>query len=202
MRSVTPMKIAKIGSIVVSVLLCFFGILLMAKPDFSIDLLGNLAGAAMIVFGGIKIVGYLSRDLYRLAFQYDLAFGLLLIVVGILVVLDPGRAMDSICIAIGIAALMDGLLKIQIAIEAKRFGIRPWWLILSIAIFAVITGILLLFRTSESAKTLVVFLGISLLADGLLNLTTVLSAVKIIRNQYPDAVDVIDADFREVDTGC
>jgi len=27
---------------------------------------------AMIIFGGIKLAGYFSGDLYRLAFQYDL----------------------------------------------------------------------------------------------------------------------------------
>ena len=35
-----------------------------------------------------------------------------------------------------------------------------------------------------------------LLADGILNLITVLTAVKIIQNQYPDA---IDADYTEAD---
>ena len=200
MRSVAPMRVAKIGSIIISLILCVFGVLLMINPGLSINLMGNLAGIAMIVFGCIKIVGYLSRDLYRLAFQYDLAFGLLLIAVGIMVALDPGNAMDCICIAIGISALMDGLLKVQISIDARQFGIRFWWLILGFAVLAVIVGVLLVFRTSESIQTLVVFLGLSMLADGLLNLITVLSAVKIIKHQYPDSVDVIDADYRELDT--
>ena len=41
-----------------------------------------------------------------------------------------------------------------------------------------------------------VTLGVLLLADGILNLITVLTAVKIIQNQYPDA---IDADYTEAD---
>ena len=37
------------------------------------EVIGELLGIGMIVFGAVKVAGYLSRDLFRLAFQYDLA---------------------------------------------------------------------------------------------------------------------------------
>lgn len=192
MRSVTSMKVAKIGYIVLSIALCSFGILLIVNPEISISAFGLFTGACLIIFGAVKIVGYFSKDLYRLAFQYDLAFGIMMIALGIMVILEPNNVIETICIALGIAFLMDGLLKIQIAIDAKKFGIHPWWLIFAMAIMAVVIGILLVFLTAESARTLMILLGTSLLADGILNLITVLTTVKIIRNQYPD---VIPGDF-------
>ena len=84
----------------------------------------------------------------------------------------------------------------QISIDAKTFGIRQWWLILGMALLAAAVGILLIFRTSQSVKVLEVFLGISLIADGILNFVTMLLTVKIIKNQYPD---VIEADYEEID---
>ena len=194
MRSVAPMKVAKIGYIFISAALCFFGILLIVDPEISLAAFGIITGVCLIVFGVIKIVGYLSQDLYRLAFQYDLAFGILMIALGIMVILEPDNVIETICIAVGIAFFMDGLLKIQIAIDAKTFGISKWWLILSVAILAGVVGVLLIFRTSESARTLMIFLGISLLMDGIMNLITVLSTVKIIQNQYPDIIteEIVD----------
>jgi len=192
MRSVASMKVAKIGYIVLSIALCSFGILLIVNPEISISAFGLFTGACLIIFGAVKIVGYFSKDLYRLAFQYDLAFGIMMIALGIMVILEPDNVIETICIALGIAFLMDGLLKIQIAIDAKKFGIHPWWLIFAMAIMAVVIGILLVFRTAESARTLMILLGTSLLADGILNLITVLTTVKIIRNQYPD---IIPGDF-------
>lgn len=186
MRSVAPMRVAKIGYIAVSAALCFFGVLLIVKPEISLAAFGLFTGIVLITFGIIKIVGYLSRDLYRLAFQYDLACGILVIALGIMVILEPNDVIDTICIAVGITFLMDGLLKIQISIDAKTFGIRQWWLILSVALLTVVIGVLLVFRTSGSVRALMVLLGISLLADGIMNLTTVLSTVKIIHHQYPD----------------
>lgn len=186
MRSVAPMRVAKIGYIAVSAALCFFGVLLIVKPEISLAAFGLFTGIVLIIFGIIKIVGYLSRDLYRLAFQYDLACGILVIALGIMVILEPNNVIETICIAVGITFLIDGLLKIQISIDAKTFGIRQWWLILSVALLTVVIGVLLVFRTSGSVRALMVLLGISLLADGIMNLTTVLSTVKIIHHQYPD----------------
>lgn len=186
MRSVAPMRVAKIGYIAVSAALCFFGVLLIVKPEISLAAFGLFTGIVLIIFGIIKIVGYLSRDLYRLAFQYDLACGILVIALGIMVILEPNDVIETICIAVGITFLMDGLLKIQISIDAKTFGIRQWWLILSVALLTVVIGVLLVFRTPGSVRALMVLLGISLLADGIMNLTTVLSTVKIIHHQYPD----------------
>ena len=42
--------------------------------------------------------------------------------------------------------LTDGLFKIQIAVDARRFGLRRWWLILTEAILAAILGLVLIFR--------------------------------------------------------
>lgn len=99
MRSVAPMKVAKIGYIFISAALCFFGILLIVDPEISLAAFGIITGVCLIVFGVIKIVGYLSKDLYRLAFQYDLAFGILMIALGIMVILEPDNVIETICIA-------------------------------------------------------------------------------------------------------
>ena len=50
MRSVAPMKIAKIGYIVVSVLFCIAGILFIALPEISTKIVGIEIGIAAIVF--------------------------------------------------------------------------------------------------------------------------------------------------------
>ena len=126
MRSVTPMRAAKIGYIVMSALFCLLGIALLFTPDASALWIGRLLGIGMIVFGAVKLVGYFSRDLFRLAFQYDLAFGVLLMVLGIVTLSHPGDAMSFLCVMFGIPVLADGLFKIQIAADSRRFGIRDW----------------------------------------------------------------------------
>ena len=190
MRSVTPMRIAKIGYIVMSVMFCIAGALFIALPDISITMIGISMGIAMIVFGIVKLVGYFSRDLFRLAFQFDLELGILLLVLGLIVLIRPDDLMTFICIALGISILTDGLFKVQIALDSKRFGIKSWWVILALAVVAGTIGVFLIFRSAKSAQFLTVLLGVSILAEGILNLYTVISTVLIIKHQQPDVIEI------------
>lgn len=149
----------------------------------------------MILFGIVKINGYCSKDLYRLAFQFDLASGILLIALGLLFIIRTGSIISILCTIMGIYVLADALLKIQIAIDSKAFGIRKWWLILSAAILTGIAGFLLIFRPSESARIIMILFGLTLLTEGIMNLITILTAVKIICHQLPE---MVDADYYEV----
>lgn len=188
-------RAAKVGYIIISILLCVLGIVLIAVPDFSASLLCRIGGALLVLFGLVKIIGYFSKDLYRLAFQYDLAFGILLIALGMILILRSDTMVNMICALLGICILADGLLKIQISIDSKAFGIRRWWLIFAAAILTGIVGFLLVLRPSESVPVIMLLLGVSLLFEGILNLVTILTAVKIIRNQKPI---VIDAEYNEI----
>ncbi len=195
MRSVTPMRIAKIGYIVMSVVFCIAGTLFIALPDISTTMIGISMGIAMIVFGIVKLVGYFSRDLFRLAFQFDLELGILLIVLGVMVLIRPDNLMTFICIALGISILTDGLFKVQIALDSRRFGIKSWCVILALAIVTGTIGVFLIFHSAKSAQFLTILLGVSLLVEGILNLYTVISTVLIVRHQQPD---VIDAEYSEI----
>lgn len=151
----------------------------------------------MIVFGAIRLIGYFSKDLYRLAFQYDLAFGIMMITLGGIMLWRPGSLMNFICVTLGLSFLTDGLFKIQIAIDSKSFGIREWWLILALAIITVLFGGILIARPSESSRILTVLIGISMLCEGILNIGTMITAVKIIKHQQPDVIEVSYYEERE-----
>lgn len=196
MISNNRIKTAKLGYIIISIMLCVLGVVLIAVPDFSASLLCWIGGGLLILFGLVKIIGYCSKDLYRLAFQYDLAFGVLLMAIGVILIVRSDIMMNVICIFLGICILADALLKIQISIDSKAFGIRQWWIILAVAIITGITGFLLVLRPSESAQIVMILLGISLLFEGVLNILTILTAVKTIRNQKPI---VIDAEYSEIE---
>ncbi len=183
-------KAAKTGYIIISILLCVLGIVLIAVPDFSVTLLCVLGGGIMMLFGLVKIIGYCSKDLYRLAFQFDLAFGILFVVLGFILIIRTDAMVNLICIVMGICVLADALLKIQISIDSRAFGIKKWWLILAMAILTGVAGFLLIFRPSESIQTIMILFGIALITEGVLNLITILTAVKIIRHQLPEVIDV------------
>ena len=196
MYSNKQIQVAKFGYLMISILFCVLGILLMLVPNFSLSLLCKAGGGILIMFGLVKIIGYCSKDLYRLAFQYDLAFGILLIALGIVFIFRTEKMVNVLCLLMGMCILADALLKIQVSIDSRAFGISKWWLILGAAIITGAIGFLLIFRPSESAQVLMIMFGMAVFTEGILNMITILTAVKIIRNQKPL---VLDGEYRECD---
>ncbi len=186
MRSVKWIRAAKACYIALSVAFCALGLMLILRPDMSARLIGSVVGAALIAFGIVKLAGYFSKDLYRLAFQFDLAFGSLLVAIGALILIRPVTAMNVLCVALGIEIIADGLFKAQTALDARRFGLERWWLILLAALAAVGIGAALTLMPGQGAEALGALLGVSLLAEGALNLCVALCAVKIVDNQMAD----------------
>ena len=189
-RSTLPMQVAKYGYIAISIVFCLAGLALIVFPAPSAHTIAICLGIAMLIFGAVKLVGYFSRDLYRLAFQYDLQFGILLIIMGIIVLVKPDNMLNFLSIALGICTLVDCLFKTKIALDAKKFGIRQWWLTMGMAIITGVAGLLLAFRPSEAIEVITILLGICLLSDGILNLSVAFSLVKIVKHQQPDVIDV------------
>ncbi len=168
---------AKFGYLIISALLFILGIVIVAYPGFSISVLCWVGGLLLLLFGVVKILGYLSNDLYRLAFQYDLAFGILLISLGAILIFRSDAMVHIVCSLLGLYILADALLKIQISLDAKRFGISQWWIVFTLAIVTSVVGFLLIFQPSKSARMIMCILGLSLCAEGLLNIITILTTV-------------------------
>lgn len=188
-RSVLPMQTAKIGNLAAASAGCLLGLVLLCRPEAAGLLIGTAAGIFFTVSGLLRIAGYLSKDLYRLAFQFDLPLGILMTLLGAVMLIRPQNLLHFMCAAAGIYVTADGIFKLQTALEAKRFGITRWWLILSAALITGISGTVLLIDPTSSAQILTRLLGAVILAESVMHLITMLLTVKIVRHQKPDLID-------------
>ena len=78
-------KQAKIFNLIIHSLMVGVGIFLLLFTGLTTPQEVVLISILCILVGGAKILGYFSNDLYRLAFQFDFATGLYLIIIGILI---------------------------------------------------------------------------------------------------------------------
>lgn len=178
-RSIAPMRVAKVGYIVLSVAMGSLGVVFIVRPETSAVALGRLCGGLMILLGVIKLVGFFSKDLYRLAFQFDLAIGLFLAIIGVLTLIVGSKDPLGTVRLFGIYIFIDGLLKLQTAFDAKKFGIARWLVILLTAILMVGVGIVGLLASYLEQISQLIVLDVALILDGLVNIWITAYTVRI-----------------------
>lgn len=192
MRSSLPIMLTKIVNILMSVCLCAFGITVVAMPNMPYTVMRIVTGVLLILLGAFKLAGYFSKDLFRLAFQYDLQLGVILAVLGAAVLIKTDETVSFVCVIFGAAVFVDGAFKTAIAFDAKKFGVKPWLVILLSAIVACVLTAALIICPQNNVKALTILLGASLIAEGILHLIVILSTVKIINHQLPDNMSDTD----------
>lgn len=168
---------AKCGYYVMSVIFYIFGLAYIFLPDLSAFWLSVVCGLILITYGAIKLVGYLSPDLYQLAFQYDMASAILFMIVGFVVLLFNVRVTGYFKGGLGFLILFDSVLTIQTAKDAAKFGIRSWVLLLVISILCAICGVMLIVFPMESMRVRHAAVGLSIFLEGLMKHCVVLCTV-------------------------
>ena len=193
--NVTPIKAAKTGYIIVSAVLTVLGCIMAAMAaGLPVSVICSIIGLVFMGFGAVRLVGYFSRDPFKLAFQFDLAEGILYIMLGIDAFIEPENFWANVGTTLGVCILLDGLLKVQTSVDSKVFGVETWWGIAIAAVLPVMTGAALIFYNDANDAVRYALLGAAFVFDGIMNLITVLIAVKYVKRARPDLAELIEDD--------
>ena len=177
------LRMARDGYIVMSIVFYIAGLTYMLLPEISPMTICISSGIALIAYGIIKIIGYCSNDLYCLAFQYDLACGIFLIVLGVIMLCRSAKLIPYLSVGLGALVLLDSLLTIQTSKDAKQFGLQTWHIILITSIIAAVFGVFLIIRPFHSQRTAHIVAGGTLLAEGLKSHCVVRLTVRIMERK-------------------
>lgn len=183
------LRFARSGYIVISCVFYAAAVIYLIFPSLSAMALSCFSGAILIAYGMIKLVGFFSEDLYCLAFRYDLAFGLLIMVVGVLLLVKNAAAAQYLTPGLGWMALLDNLFHIQMAKEARDFGMKEWKLILGLSVATGILSVLLILPAFPSPQATRILTCIVLLACGAINHCIVKLMIRVPRRSGSNETD-------------
>ena len=186
------LKAIKNSYSILTICLILVGAVLLIWPHMALGAICKMCGIFLIIFGLVKLTGYFSKDIFQLAFQYDLGLGIASIIFGLIMVIRSWATIQLFSICIGIFLLIDAALKMQTAFESQKFGFRNWWVTLLIAIIVCILGILLFVMPFQTSGVITRLIGINLILDGALNLFVVQSTVRTIKWEEDEMI--IDED--------
>ena len=175
------LKIVKNAYSILTVCLIVVGIILLIFPQIALNVMCKIIGLFLVIYGIVKLSSYFSKDLFELAFQFDFGLGIVSLVLGIIMLFRTGRIIDILSVVVGIFVIVDAGLRIQTALEAKKFGLSKWWLMLIMSLAAAILGILLIVLPYQTTGFVVRLIGLNLVLDGVMNLFIVQNAVDTIK---------------------
>lgn len=183
MSAMEKNKIACDGYVFISIIFYITGLLHMLWLGAAPMTICIVSGMILISYGIIKVIGYFSNDLYCLAFQYDMGCGLFLVVIGAIILGRNLRIQPYLMPGLGLLILLDSLMKVQTAREARAFGLKSWiksWiLLLFLSILAGAFGVLIVIMPFQKLRIVHVITGCGLLAEGAMNHLMVKEMVKI-----------------------
>ena len=161
---------AKIINIVSASLMLVAGILLMTINSME-EIIAQriMLGILFGLTGGAKIFGFFSNDLYRLAFQHDFAVGIFCELLALLIVLSPAQNYDVMHLLLVVYVLFDALLKVQMSLDARRFGMKSWGLILGTALGLGVVGVFAAAALQAELVRARFLVGFALTLDGMEN---------------------------------
>lgn len=177
MKRFDMVKEARLTHVIAAALMVLAGVFSLAWPEGGQIAGRYLIGGCFVVLGGARVLGYFSNDLYRLAFQYDLGLGSFCVILGVLLIISPDNVQPALPYIIGVYVLIDTLLKLQTAFDAKAFGMKHWWgLLLSSAVLTVCSIALLVI---QAQVTLPLLLPIVLILSGGESIWNTLGTVRV-----------------------
>lgn len=158
----------KLNFIILSAGYILLGLLRLFMPDPQSLLLCYLLGVLLLVAGIVRVLLYFAKDHEVRVFRNDLAIGVLLLVGGLYIIVQPASITAWLPVILGFCVVYDSILKLQYSFELKR-TFKLWWSMLLAAIITALLGLLLILVQFEQ-PVMVYFFGSVLILDGVANL--------------------------------
>lgn len=159
------------------------GVLLILLKNLALMITGFALAAGLIILGIWMLIEYIRSEPIVRIIEAKLAIGLILLVTGSMLAFSPESLGGLLPYAWGLALLFGGFLKIQYAFDRKSLGAEKWWILLILAAFSLIIGVISLLNPAFLGDNRELVIGIMLLSEAVLDITVFLLLKRKIRKR-------------------
>jgi len=153
--------------LITAVVYLIIGLILIIWPDAARQIIIYAIGAAALLYGGFRIVDFFVRKEHLSGtVQFGVALGIGCMLLGLFLILKVDLVVALLAAVIGVAVIVDSVLRLQIALNIRHTGGKSWMALLVTALVTLAFGILLLFNPFTVVKVATIVAGVFLLIDG------------------------------------
>lgn len=156
--------------LLVGLLFVIVSIIVFASPLSSLVTLSILF-ALSFLFGGLAETGFSIANRRQMEnWGWSLAFGIITLAVGILLLLNTALSITALAIYIGFVILFRSIAAISFSLDIKKYGGRQWAGLLVFGIIGTVFSFILLWNPLFAGMSVVILIGLSFLFGGLFSI--------------------------------
>ena len=149
-------------SIISSVLLFLFGLVLAVNAEGFIKSITVAIGVVLLLIGVFPVIDYFRYRKEGLGASVGLISGIFSIVCGLMLLINEDLLMILIPVFIGVWMIINGINKIQVSFEIKDLGEKSWIITFIYSILIIVLGGYFIVNPISGATTVTSFIGIIL----------------------------------------
>lgn len=134
-----------LGSLLVSILSLILGIFLCFNGgDAVFKIIGYMVSGLLLLFGLVKIIGYIFAKRKNTNEFSDLMSGVLFIMFGILIAMFPKFIPTTISLVVGALVLFNGINRLVLGVAVRRIDEQGSKIFILVSIFMIILGVIII----------------------------------------------------------
>ncbi|NMB50397.1 MAG: HdeD family acid-resistance protein [Bacteroidales bacterium] len=151
--------------LIVGILLIVLGIWTLTTPLESYLMLSIVFAVGFFLSGVFEMIFALTNK--HKSWGWSLALGILSIIIGLLLIMNPAISMVTLPFYVGFMLLFHSILGISSAYEMRRYGIMDWGWLMLVAVLGMIFSFIMLWNPIFAGLNIVVWTGIAFLVTGI-----------------------------------
>lgn len=158
-----------------SIIFFCFGLILFLKPELTINSISYLLGSVLIIIGFINFIRYvLDNDKIVKKFDVDLIYGIIGMVAGVVLILNPTAIATVVPFILGMIIVISSAIKLQYSLILKQYESSNWKPVFVISIISLIWGIILVFNPFKGAVVITKIIGVFVMVYAILEFSEVI----------------------------
>ena len=141
-------------SIITSLVLGILGLVMFMYSEATLKIIAYVLGAILMLTGIIKIIGYFTEKGSYDLFNYELVYGIISILFGLVVATHTETLESLIGIILGVWIIYSSLMRFGLSLKLKAFEAKSWIAMLIVAVLMMICGIYIMFTPDIIIATL------------------------------------------------
>lgn len=154
------------ASIVESIIFAILGIVLIIKPEETVKLISYILGVGFILVGIYKIINYIQMKGKDDLYNYNLIYGVMAIVIGLIAIIYSSTIGAIFRIIVGIWIIYSSVVRASASLKLRTLKSNIWIYTLIISILMFICGLYI----ALNEGTIVVTIGILMLVYAVMDI--------------------------------